>query len=275
MVKKASRIRVSVVIPAYNAQDYISDAIEGIIGQTYKDIEIIIIDDASIDRTAEIIREYASRDSRIHIYTNESNLGIGANRTKGIELARGEYICWQDADDISLPDRIDLQVAYLDANPKVGVVGGFMQFFDEDGDGPIRSYCEFDRDLRKTIFRYNPVAQPASMVRRSCYDKVGGYDARLTVDEDLEMLFRIGEQYEFANIQKVVLRYRQLDSSLTRSNLKRMELGTLALRRKYARHQAYRFSFIDAVFNSLQYVSLWLMPTGFRMWLFHVIRGDK
>lgn len=275
MAKKKNNVRVSVIIPAYNAQEYIADAIESILTQTFEDIEIIIVDDASTDETARVALGYAAKDDRIRLYTNKVNLGIGANRTKGIKLAFGEYICWQDADDVSLPDRIDQQVKYLDTHLRVGIVGGFIQFFDENGNGPIREYSENDTDLRKTIFRYNPVAQPASMARRECYDEVGGYDGSLTTSEDLEMLFRIGSQYEFANVQNVVLRYRQSASSLTRANLKRMELVTLALRRRYAKSPSYHFTLVDALFNGVQYISLWIMPTGVRMWLFAIIRGDK
>jgi glycosyltransferase involved in cell wall biosynthesis len=266
---------VSVIIPAYNAENFLSASIESIAHQTYDNLEIIIINDASTDDTSAVINQWASKDPRIKSYDNEVNLGIGATRTKGIELSTGRYVCWQDADDISLPSRVELQTKYLDEHANVGVVGGFMQFFDEKSDGQVRRYEETDDALRKTIFRYNPVAQPASMVRRECYERVGLYDQRYTVSEDLEMLLRIGTAYEFANVQQVILRYRQSSTSLTRANLKKMEQATLALRLKYAKNPAYNFTLFDAFFNGLQYLTLWFMPTAFRMFLFRIIRGDK
>lgn len=275
MNKSRNSALVSVVIPAYNAAKFLSASLESITNQTYDNLEIIIINDASTDDTSAVIREWVKKDRRIKSYDNEINLGIGATRTKGIQLSAGKYICWQDADDISLPNRVELQAKYLDEHINVGVVGGYMQFFDEKGDGQIRSYDESDRALRKTIFRYNPVAQPASMVRRECYEKVGYYDESYTVSEDLEMLLRIGTKYEFANVSQVILKYRQSSTSLTRANLKKMEQATLALRLKYVKSSAYDFSIFDAVFNGLQYLTLWIMPTGMRMFLFRLIRGDK
>jgi glycosyltransferase involved in cell wall biosynthesis len=272
LVKKPN---ISVVMPAYNAEDFIAEAIDSILGQTCQDFELIIIDDASTDKTSVIIEQYTKKDNRLRVYRNKSNKGIGANRSYGVKLAKGRYICWQDADDISIPERLQLQKDYLDNHPSVGVVGGFIEFFDEKSTGPVRTYAETDSSLRKSIFRYNPVAQPASMFRRECFDKVGLYDESYKVSEDLEMLFRVGVYYEFANVQQVVLKYRQLESSLTRSNLRRMESTTLKLRKEYSRNSAYTFTFFDRLFNLVQQLTLILMPTGIRMSVFRIIRGDK
>lgn len=266
---------VSVIIPAYNAEAYIAEALDSILKQTYQNFEVIIIDDASVDRTLAIAKRYAAKDKRIRVYENESNKGVGANRTRGIELAKGEYICWQDADDISLPERLQSQVSYLDTHAEVGVVGGFIEFFDNTTTGPIRRYVETDDMLRKSIFRYNPVAQPASMFRAECFEKVGAYDERYKVSEDLEMLFRVGVHYKFANVQQVILKYRQSSTSLTRANLRRMEIVTLNLRKKYAKNPAYSFSLFDRIYNLIQRLTLTFMPTSMRMAVFRLIRGDK
>lgn len=266
---------VSVIIPAYNAELYIAEAIDSILEQTYTNFEVIVIDDASTDKTVAIIKRYEKKDKRLRIYKNKKNMGIGANRSRGIELAKGEYICWQDADDVALPSRLQLQVNYLDTHSDVGVVGGFIKFFDENTDGPVRRYAETDGLLRRNIFRYNPVAQPASMFRKECFDKVGFYDETYKVSEDLDMLFRVGVHYKFANVQQVVLRYRQSITSLTRANLRSMELATLRLRRKYASHPAYHFSLFDRIFNLLQWLTMILMPSHVRMMLFRILRGDK
>lgn len=266
---------VSVIIPAYNASKYIRECVESIIGQTYENIEIIIIDDKSTDNTLEIAEEYQKKNPKVFVYQNEKNLGIGANRTKGIGIANGTYICWQDSDDVAFPKRIELQVDYLEVHEKVGVVGGFLEFMSEDGK-PLktRKYEEKDAALRKSIFRYNPVAQPASMFRRSVYQEVGTYDEELDVSEDIEMLFRTGVHYEFANVQEKVIRYRQLDTSLTRSKLRKMELTVLRLRRRYATNSAYKFTFLDGVYNLAQFTSI-ILPIPVRLALFQLIRGDK
>lgn len=264
---------VSVIIPAYNAEDFLEEAIESIVSQTYKNIEILIINDASKDNTLQIANVAASRDDRIRVINNTYNIGIGGNRSLGIQQAKGEYICWQDADDISLPARIDSQVRYLQAHPQVGIVGGFIIFFTGNTDLYTRRYAENDSLLRKTMFRYTSVAQPAAMAPKAVYDKVGVYNSQLVVAEDLEMLFRIGEHYKFANIQEPVIRYRQTESSLTATKLRQMEDVTLKLRTKYAHSPAYTFSIGDRIYNTVQKASR-VLPSRIRRAVFRRIRGD-
>ncbi len=274
MKKRKISALVSVIIPAFNASKYVGEAIDSIVNQTYKNLEIIVINDASTDDTLAIAKRYAKSDKRITVYDNEKNMGIGKNRAKGIKLAKGKYICWQDADDISLPDRILHQVEYLEGHKDVGVVGGYIHFFDESCDMAVRRYAEHDVELRKSIFKYNPVAQPASTVRAEVYNAIGTYSAKYTVSEDIEMLFRIGTKYKFANIQEEVLRYRQSAGSLTRMNLRKMEKAVIALRMQYSKHPAYNFTLADRLYNIAQYVSM-ALPVNIRMFIFKIIRGDK
>lgn len=265
---------VSVVIPAYNCTATLEEAVASIINQTFRDIEIVIVDDGSMDGTLELARDIAREDDRIRVFTQGSNKGVGAARERGIYESRGKFICWQDADDISIADRVEVQAKFLDGHPGVGVVGGFLQFFDEKGDGIIRRYAEFDPELRSNIFRYNPVAQPASMFRRECFNAVGYYDDSLVVAEDLDMLFRVGEKYEFGNVQQVVIRYRQSSTSLTASKLKDMEKTALSLRKKYKNSPRYSWTIADSVFNFLQRATMFI-PPSLRIKLFKMIRGDK
>ena len=274
MEKSKKNISVSVVIPAYNCEATLEESVESILRQTYKDFEVIIVNDASTDGTLKKAMKMADGDSRIKVISQKANGGVGAARERGIRESFGKYICWQDADDISLPDRIEKQLAFLETHPKVGVVGGFIQFFDETGNGVIREYAELDDELRRKIFRYNPVAQPASMFRRECFDKVGYYDKNLLVAEDLDMLFRVGEAYEFGNVQQIVLKYRQSSSSLTASKLRDMEGAALRLRQQYRTSPHYNYTLMDGVFNVAQRATMFI-PAKLRIELFKIVRGDK
>ena len=138
MEKSKKNISVSVVIPAYNCEATLEESVESILRQTYKDFEVIIVNDASTDGTLKKAMKMADGDSRIKVISQKANGGVGAARERGIRESFGKYICWQDADDISLPDRIEKQLAFLETHPKVGVVGGFIQFFDETGNGVVR-----------------------------------------------------------------------------------------------------------------------------------------
>ena len=123
--------RVSVILPAYNAEAYLKEAIDSILNQTFPDFQLIVINDCSTDGTEEIIRQYA--DPRLVPVKNEKNLGIAATLNRGLSLAQGDYIARMDADDISLPHRLERQVAYLDAHPDIAVLGTNVETFDENG----------------------------------------------------------------------------------------------------------------------------------------------
>lgn len=267
--------QVSVIMPAYNVEKYIVEAIESILEQSFKDFEFIIIDDCSTDSTWEIIQRYAKQDDRISAVKNEQNLGIAGNRNKGLSLAHGKYIVWQDSDDISLPQRIEKQYLFMESHSEVGIIGGFLQFFSDDGHSSgIRKYCENDMDLRKKIFRYSPVAQPASMIRKQCLDEIGEYNLKYPPAEDIDMSFRIGMKYKFANLQEIVLKYREHPNSATFTRLKKIELSTMEIRKKYSNGAGYRMTLLDIVYNILQFISIFIIPPRVKIWLFDKIRNN-
>lgn len=264
---------VSVIIPAYNAARYLPAALDSILQQSFTDFEVIVIDDCSTDDTAEIIRSYASRDARIRTFFNENNLGIAGNRNKGVSYANGTYIVWQDADDISLPDRIKHQYELMECNPDVGIVGGYLELFRGNTTLGTRKYPEHDRELRKMIFRFSPVAQPAAMLRMEALKYAGEYDLDYPPAEDLDMTFRIGKNYSLANLQETVIRYRESDTSATATSLKKMELNTLAIRKKYSTSPAYRFTYLDQIYNALHYLSIWIVPSKAKIRIFNMLRS--
>lgn len=264
---------VSVIIPAYNCAEFISETLESVLGQTYQDFEIIVIDDCSKDNTWEIICRYAKSDSRIHAFKNDTNLGIAGNRNRGISLSSGKYIAWQDADDISLPMRLEHQVSFMEKNESVGIVGGYLEIFRCDQILGIRKYAETDKDLRRCIFRYSPVAQPSAMLRKSALDRVGPYDLRYPPAEDLDMTFRIGRFYELANLPEVLIRYRESDASATFTRLRKIELSTLAIRWKNFWFSEYQATVVDLVYNIVHFFSIWLIPTKIKIKIFNYFRN--
>ncbi len=268
------KISVSVLTPAYNAEQYIRTAIESILNQSFTDFEYIILDDASTDSTWEVIQEYAKKDKRIRIVRNKKNMYIAGARNMLIKEAKGKYIVWQDADDISLPNRIEHQYQFMEKHPEVGIVGGFLEFFGVEGVRGTRKYAAEDISLRKNIFKISPVAQPASMIRREVYEKVGAYDLRFPPAEDLDMSFRIGKYYKFANLQEVVLQYRENLTSATFTRLKKIEKTSIGIRYYYRNDPAYSISFVDKVYNLLHYFSIFLIPPRIKIWLFNRIRNS-
>ncbi len=264
---------VSVLMPAYNAEKYIGEAIESILSQTYKNFELIIIDDCSTDDTWKVIQEYQKKDKRISAFQNKRNLYIAENRNKLLKYANGRYVAWQDADDISLPDRIEKQVAFLEKNPQVGVVGGYLLFYQDGKIVSTRKYDTTDKLLRKKIFRYSPVAQPAAMIRKECFDKVGDYNPKYPPAEDIDMSFRIGNHYKFANLSEPVIKYRQYDNSATFKRLKKIELSTIEVRLINAGNPHYHFGIFDMMYNLMQYISIYIIPPKLKIKLFNAIRN--
>ncbi|MFC1700334.1 glycosyltransferase family 2 protein [Patescibacteria group bacterium] len=263
---------VSVIMPAYNTKKYIAEAIESILNQTYKNIEFIILDDCSTDKTWEIIRSYVKKDSRIVAVRNSKNLNIALCRNKGISLSKGKYIIWADSDDISLPSRIEKQVAFMEKNPKVGICGTYLQSFSVRGELELRKYSLNDSDIRKDIFKYSPVAQPTAIVRRECFKKVGLFDIRFPPAEDLEFSFRLGEHYALANIPEALVKYRVHANSATCSRLKEQINHTLEIRKIYSKSPVYNMFFTDKI----AYILTWLaqfLPVRVTLRIFVFLRN--
>ncbi len=130
--------KVTVLMPVYNAEKYLKTAIESILKQTFSDFELLIINDGSTDGSEEIIRSF--NDKRIRLFNNEQNLGIIKTLNKGLNLAKGEYIIRMDADDISLPDRLELQVKYMEENPGIGISGTQARIFGDTKKFTIKNF---------------------------------------------------------------------------------------------------------------------------------------
>lgn len=268
--------KVSVVLPAYNSERFIGPAIESILAQTFADLELIVIDDCSKDNTWEVIQAYARRDPRIVALRNEKNLNLANSLNKGIAGARGKYIVRMDHDDISVPTRIEKQVAFLDANPDVGIVGSSMEIIDERGEAiGLRKYNLTDETIRKNIFLYSPFCHPATAIRKDVLEKVGNYDHGANPAEDYELYFRIGMCAKFANLDEALLRYRVVKgTSMTTGGTRRLERKTIAIRRRYAGIRPYRMSLVDRFYNLFHYMSLFLVPSRLKSWLFSKLRNS-
>ena len=265
--------KVSVLMPNYNCESYLPEAIESILNQSFTDFEFIIIDDGSTDNSWKIIQSYAKKDKRIVAVKNNKNLGISWNRNKLLSLAKWKYILWQDSDDISIQDRIEKQYNFMVSHPYVWICWGWLKFFDEIWNTSKRLYRETDDEVRKTIFRYSPVPLPWSMMLLSVIQEVWGFQKWLNVAEDLDLSFRIWRKHKFANIKDIVLKYRENWNSATFKNLRRMELETIKIRWKNHKTKYYEMSVSDKVYNILQYISIYIIPSKMKIKLFNLIRN--
>ena len=201
--------KVSVVICSYNRAKLLPRALDSVLLQDFKDLEIIIIDDDSEDNTKEVVDSYIQKDGRIKYYKNYDNLGISKSRNKGVDIAEGEYIAMLDSDDWWLKeDKLSRQVAIFESNPDVGVLGTGVVLYD-DKDNFIKEdiYKDEDAEIRRNILAKNQFAQSSVVFRKDAYIAAQGYDESLDVCEDLDLWLRIGNRYKLANIKEALTAY--------------------------------------------------------------------
>ena len=216
---------VSVLTPIYNTNpQQLRECIESVLDQTFSDFEFIILND-SPDNTAldDIVASYS--DGRIRYVRNDVNMGISASRNRLLDMARGKYIAIFDHDDICMPDRLEKSVAILDARPWVGVVSGWMHFFDGPDADFIRQYPENDTDIRTMLCQDCFVAHTASMIRKSVLDGHNiRYESAFSPAEDYRLWARLMPYTQFYNIPCVLVRYRNHDNRTSISQQTRMRM---------------------------------------------------
>ena len=273
---KKSRPMVSVVMSAYNSERFIGEAIQSILNQTWKDFELIILDDCSRDDTPKIISEYTKVDRRIKPFSNKVNLGGCLSLDRGMKAAKGKYIAVMDNDDWSYPDRLKKQVDFLEKHPGVGIVGGTMEIMDENGIiSAKRQYHRNDTSIRKNIFRYSPFSHPLIMVRRSVLETVGYSNCEFAPADDYEMYFRIGTVSKFANLKDTILKYRVVSNSLTQRYPRKMILTSIKARNTYRKVAGYHMRLSDYVFNLLLRICAFILPSKIILKIFNFVRNIK
>lgn len=215
--------RVSVVSTVYNGELFFERAIPGILAQTFDDFEFILVDDGSSDRSLDKLRELAARDQRVRVFA-AGRLGAAAAYNYGVAQATGEYIARQDFDDRSYPDRLRLQVALLDAQPDVGLVGGAYVLMDERrGERYVRMPPTGHSDIIAAMARYVPIAHTVATFRRRAWLDAGGYPVVNNLI-DLRFYLRVAKSgWRFANVPEVVGEHFVHDSSFFHRTLKYTE----------------------------------------------------
>lgn len=206
---------ISVLLPAFNSESYLAEATHSILNQTFEDLELLIIDDGSTDRTREIAASISQQDSRVIVIGHNDNRGIGPRMNEGITLAKGEYIARMDADDVSVPDRFQLQVDYLKEHPDVALVGGFIRLFGG------RRKCIIDvatdpHHIRWRLLFGNSMGNVTVMGRRALFEDLGGYDETLKVAGDYDLWLRVNWRWHMANIPRVLVNVREDPASTSR-----------------------------------------------------------
>jgi hypothetical protein len=223
---------VTVLMSAFNGAAFLSEAVESILRQTFRNFEFLIIDDASTDGSAKILA--AVRDPRVRVVRNDTHLGLTRSLRLGIELARGQYVARMDADDLALPERLEKQVAYLTMCPDVGIVGSACCVIDQSGcEVGLLRMPEDDLQIRWASLMVNPFAHPTVMLRRDVLIREHlNYDETFHTTQDYELWTRVLSVTRGANLREPLVQYRTHGARVTstRREVQLRNHDTVALR---------------------------------------------
>ena len=210
---------ISVLMPVYNGEKYLDEAVRSILGQTFSDFEFILINDGSTDNSLQILQNHARQDNRIRLISRK-NRGLVSTLNEGLALAKAPLIARMDADDIAYPERFKLQKQFMDDHPAIVCVGGYIEMIDDAGRllTLLTMPLEDQAIQELTLKGHSPIVHPASMIRASTIKEIGGYKEEYKAAEDLDLWLRLGEIGKLANIPHLILRYRFLATSISGAN---------------------------------------------------------
>src|SRR5215472_1421850 len=235
--------KVTAIIPAYNAATYLPKAIESVFAQTYRDWEIVLIDDGSTDNTGAVAQPYRLRAPERLRYFYQENQGLPAARNAAIRHARGELIAILDADDVWKPERLVYSVAALDGRPDVGLAHGRVERIDSEGhfiDFPPANRRWLEGNISHYIYtRRAHIQCPTATFRRSCVEVLGGFDSAIPGTADRDFWFRISEHYRVAFVDKLLASYRVTSDSMSH-DVERMRTWQIRFVQKHYGSKSYR-----------------------------------
>jgi len=208
--------KVSVFMPVYNAGHYLHEAIDSILKQSFTDFEFVIVNDGSTDKSEEIIKSY--RDPRIKLFNNPANLGLIASLNVGLEICSGKYIVRMDQDDISMPDRIELQIRFMEANPEVGLLGSWFEDFGEHIESKVVRYSADDTEIRIRHLYQTHISHPTAVLRSSVVrDHQIRFDSEFVHGEDYNCWVTMSAYCKLSNYPAVLVRKRDHPRNITNS----------------------------------------------------------
>jgi glycosyltransferase involved in cell wall biosynthesis len=252
---------ISVIIPVYNGEKTIQETIESVLNQTFKDFELLIINDGSQDATLDIVERI--KDPRLKVFSCP-NAGVSATRNRGISLASGEYISFIDADDLWTPDKLEAQLRVLQENPKAAVAYSWTDHIDESGhffrQGP---HSNFTGDVYGMLLLSDFVGNGSNpLIRSQAFTEVGGFDESLIPAADWDMWLRLAACYEFFAVTSPQILYRISPSSMS-SNVWRMEAESLQIIERVFAHAP----------ESLQHLKKKCLGNRYKYLTFKVLEG--
>jgi glycosyltransferase involved in cell wall biosynthesis len=210
---------ISVLMPAYNCEAYVLEAVSSILSQSFADFELLVIDDGSTDSTRKLLDSV--HDPRLRLVSNERNIGLIGTLNRGLDLALGRYIARMDADDVSAPERLEKQVLYLEEHPDVHVLGSMVNLINEQGMvfGAISGYPTGSEEIHRYLLRECCLIHPSVIFRKDTVEAAGGYSADARHAEDYDLWLRLSDHHKIANLPDKLVSYRMHRNQVSIRNL--------------------------------------------------------
>jgi glycosyltransferase involved in cell wall biosynthesis len=234
-----------------NVDRFLAESIESILGQTFRNFEFIIVDFGSTDKSKAIAMSYAAKDSRIR-FREIPNCVLPAARNAGCSFAEGRYIAVMDADDVCLPDRLRLEVEFMEQHAEVGLLGSAVTWVDSNNRAfGQHAHPSGDQDIRLALADHCTFWHPTVLIRKEAFTSAGGYRTAFVAGHDYDLELRISERYKCANLGQVLLRYRIHTGQISVQRRKQQTLGILATQTSAAMRQKGQHD----VFNSVEVIT--------------------
>jgi len=229
--------KITVLMPVYNCELYIKEAIDSILNQTFTDFEFLIIDDASTDQTVALIKTYT--DARIILIVKPINTGLTNSLNQGLKLAKGDFIARMDGDDISLPERFERQIIFLETNPDIVLCGTWFSKIESD---VVIKVPENHIDIKLALLKGNCICHPSVMMRKQVLDKLSeAYDVSKEPAEDFDLWVRLVAIGKLHNLQEVLLKYRVHNAQVSQKGETLQTQLSLQLRLQILEYLKYPF----------------------------------
>lgn len=223
--------KVSVLMPVYNGEKYLAKAVKSILEQSFRDFELLVVDDGSTDRSAQILRGFL-KDTRVSVIRNERNLGLIATLHKGLKACRAPLIARMDADDISHPQRLQLQVDYLNAHPEIEILGGAIRYIEMGVKFRGFSFPLAHEAIKPAMLFFSPLPHPALMFRRDLVEReLFCFDDEFRHAEDYHLWSRLLNEVRSANLPQVLLDYRVHSSQVSSAQASPQYQAALSVRK--------------------------------------------
>jgi len=252
---------ISVVMPVYNAEKFLSQAIESVLTQSYKNFEFIIIDDCSTDSSYQISQKYQKNDLRIKLFKNNKNMGVGYTLNQAISKSKDQYLARMDADDIMDPERLIKQINFLKNNKCVVCLGSWMKEINENNEIiGNRTTPLLHKHIYEKMFYEMAIQNPTLMINRNLVPKEFEWCKTDGILDDLDLLFKLLQYGEFANIGEFLMLYRIHNNNLSLKNIKATFDEALNIRKNAVIKYSYKPTLKGKTISLIEQIVINFMP---------------